>query len=160
MAKSVALASALCFLAIATVAHSHLQEVFNVEGHVYCDPCRVQFETELAQRLTGATVRLECTDLETKAVTYSADGVTGADGHYSLKVVGDHQDDICEVRVVKSPREDCIEPMGDFEKTRIVCTDNSGMHNAVRFANPIGFMTKTAVPQCGPVLFNLGVLLD
>ncbi|KAK6154280.1 hypothetical protein DH2020_008528 [Rehmannia glutinosa] len=158
MAKAVALVSALCILAIAAVAHGH-QQSFNVEGDVYCDPCRVQFETELAQRLTGATVKLECRDLETKALTYSTEGVTGANGHYSLKVVGDHANAICEVGVVKSPRPDCSEPLGDLEKSRVVLTANDGLHAAVRFANPIGFQTKTAIPQCGPVLYNLGVLV-
>lgn len=105
-------------------------------------------------------MRLECTNIETKAVTYSVEGVTGERGHYSLQVQGDHANEICEVRVVKSPREDCSEPMSDFEKSRIVCTDNDGMHAAVRFANPIGFMTKTADAQCTPVLFDLGVLTD
>ncbi|KAL7103716.1 hypothetical protein ACP275_08G196900 [Erythranthe tilingii] len=160
MAKTVALISALCFLAAAVVVHGHQTEHFNVEGDVYCDPCRVQFETVLAQRLIGATVRLECRDLIKKAVTYSVEGVTGFNGHYSLPVVGDHQNEICEVAVVKSPRPDCIEPMGDFAKSRISCTTNDGTHAAVRFANPIGFMTGAAVPQCTPVLFDLGVLVN
>lgn len=58
MAKAVALVSALCILAIAAIAHGHNGEVFNVEGDVYCDPCRVQFETVLAQRLTGKYTHL------------------------------------------------------------------------------------------------------
>ncbi|KAL6553499.1 hypothetical protein OROGR_007341 [Orobanche gracilis] len=157
MAKVVALVSALCILAIATVASAH--RTFNVEGDVYCDPCRVQFETELSQRLTGATVRLECRHPDTKAVTYSVEGVTGPHGHYSLKVVGDHGDDICEISAVKSPRADCTEPLGVVEKSRVVLTANDGMHSAVRFANPLGFQTKTALPACGPVLFNMGVLV-
>ncbi|PIN16566.1 hypothetical protein CDL12_10791 [Handroanthus impetiginosus] len=158
MAKAVALV--LCILAFATIGHGHQQGVFNVEGDVYCDPCRVQFETELSKRLIGATVRLECRNLDTNAVTFTKEAVTGANGHYSLQVEGDHENDSCEVSVVKSPREDCSTPMDDFDKAKIVCSDNTGMHSTVRFANPIGFMTKTALPQCGPVLYNLGILLE
>ncbi|GER47632.1 pollen Ole e 1 allergen and extensin family protein [Striga asiatica] len=185
MAKAVALASALCILAIATFANAHHD--FNVEGDVYCDPCRVQFETELARRLVdsceegavrevglgalneipsqhqlmmegrSANVRLECRHADTKAVTYSLDGVTGPNGQYSLPVVGDHGDEICEVSVVKSPSDDCNEPLGD--KSRVVLASNDGMHSGFRFANAIGFQTKTALPQCGPVLFNMGVVV-
>lgn len=53
MAKAVGLVFALCIAAIAAVAHGQQQEVFHVEGDVYCDPCRVQFVTELSQKLTG-----------------------------------------------------------------------------------------------------------
>lgn len=103
-------------------------------------------------------MRVECRDLETKAVTYSAEGVTGADGHYSVEVSGDHEKDNCEVSVVKSPRSDCSEPMAKFERSRVECTTNSGIHAAARYANPIGFMTKAADPHCAPVLFNMGVI--
>ncbi|KAL3631464.1 hypothetical protein CASFOL_024448 [Castilleja foliolosa] len=159
MAKLVALVSSLCILAIATLASAHGHRTFNVEGDVYCDPCRVQFETELSQRLVGATVHLECRHRDTKEVTYSVDGVTGVNGHYSLQVIGDHGEDECEISAVKSPRPDCSEPMGFIEKSRVVLTANDGMHAAVRFANPLGFQTKTALPACGPVLFSLGVLV-
>ncbi|XP_073053840.1 anther-specific protein LAT52-like [Primulina eburnea] len=155
MAKVVALVSAICItLAISTIAHGH-DQVFNIEGDVYCDPCRVQFQTTLSQKLPGATVRLVCTDDVTGKVTYDVQGVTNADGHYSLQVVGDHENDMCEVTPVKSPLEDCNEPMTEVEKSRIVCTENSGMHTTVRFANPLGFMTKNIHAQCPGVLQEL-----
>merc|ERR1711925_38386 len=62
MAKAVSLVSVLCILAFATVAHCHAPEVFNVEGDVYCDPCRVQFETKLSHKIAGAPLKLECSD--------------------------------------------------------------------------------------------------
>ncbi|KAK6132646.1 hypothetical protein DH2020_033598 [Rehmannia glutinosa] len=156
MAKAVALVSALCILAIAA-AHAH-QRIIQRRGRCLCDPCRVRLRPNSPKGslytlkfqlifFTGATVKLECRDLETKALTYSTEGVTGANGHYSLKVVGDHANAICEVGVVKSPRPDCSEPLGDLEKSRVVLTANDGLHAAVRFANPIGFQTKTAIPQ-------------
>ncbi|GER29166.1 pollen Ole e 1 allergen and extensin family protein [Striga asiatica] len=159
MAKVVALASALYILALAAISNAHNNLfLFNVEGDVYCDPCRVQFETELSQKLVGATVRLECRHADTKTVIYSLEGITGPNGHYNLSVVGDHGDEICEVSVVNSPNNECNEPLG--EKSRVVLSNNDGMHSTVRIANAIGFQTKTALPQCGPVLFNMGVVVE
>ncbi|KAL0320613.1 UNVERIFIED_CONTAM: Anther-specific protein LAT52 [Sesamum radiatum] len=154
MAKAVALVSALCILAAVAVVDAH-KEKFHVEGDVYCDPCRVQFETELSYNLAGATVRLECRDIETKTVTYTMEGVTGSDGHYSLTVKGDHEKDICEVIAVKSPKAECSEAMGEYERAKIECTENSGLHNPIRYANPIGFMTPAVAPECAPILANL-----
>lgn len=105
----------------------------------------------------GATVRLECKDLETKAVTYAVEGLTGPCGHYTLAVTGDHEKDNCQVSVVKSATPECSEPMGALEKSRVVCTANSGIHTAARYANPIGFMTTLANPQCNLMLFNMGM---
>lgn len=155
MGKTVGLILLICFLGLV-----HSRQVFNVEGDVYCDPCRVQFVTDLSKKLPGATVRVECRDLETKAVTYAAEGATGLDGHYTLEVDGEHENDSCEVSVVKSPRSECSEPMGELGKSRIECTANGGMHAASRYANPIGFMTAAVNPQCGPMLFNMGVQLN
>ncbi|THG19024.1 hypothetical protein TEA_008762 [Camellia sinensis var. sinensis] len=95
MAKAVALL-ALCVLAFATIAQSH-EEVFNVEGKVYCDTCRVMFPTRVTQYLEGAEVELRCRAIENGTVTYSVSGRSGAGGCYSLKVHGDHQDEICDV---------------------------------------------------------------
>ncbi|KAK6134677.1 hypothetical protein DH2020_031602 [Rehmannia glutinosa] len=152
MAKAVALVSAICILALATIAQSHKHEVFKVEGDVYCDPCRVQFQNALSQKLAGATVRLQCSNIETKAVTYTVEGVTDSNGHYSLQVTGDHENDTCDVKAIKSPRPDCSEPLTDVAESRIVITENIGIHTDVRFANPIGFMTKEANPQCISVI--------
>ncbi|KAG8386409.1 hypothetical protein BUALT_Bualt03G0145800 [Buddleja alternifolia] len=151
MAKSVALISALCILALAAVAHSH-KEVFDVVGEVYCDVCRFQFHNDLSYKLEGATVKLECSNIDTKAVTYTTEGVTDASGRYRLQVTGDHELDICQVNVVKSPKEDCNEVMHDVVDSKIEITENSGMHTDVRFANPIGFMAKEAKPECAALL--------
>ena len=155
MANAVGFIFTICF--VAAVVHAQDKLNLQVEGDVYCDPCRVQFVTQLSRKLTGAAVRLECRSLETDAVTYSVEGLTGADGHYSLNVIGDHQKDKCEVSLVKSPREDCSDPMGDFDKSLVVCTDNTGIHTPIRYANPIGYMTRAAAPQCASVLADLGL---
>ncbi|CAI9754966.1 unnamed protein product [Fraxinus pennsylvanica] len=119
MAKAVSLVSALCILAFATVAHCHAPEVFNVEGDVYCDPCRVKFETKLSHKIAGATLKLECSDPITRNVTYSVEGVTDSNGHYKLNVKGDHGDSICEVRLTESPEAECNVPMAGLETARI-----------------------------------------
>ncbi|KAK4344577.1 hypothetical protein RND71_034753 [Anisodus tanguticus] len=154
MAKAIVLLSALCIVALANFAHCH-PEVFDVEGKVYCDTCRVQFETKLSQNLEGATVKLQCRNITTETETFSVEGVTDKDGKYKLTVEGDHQDDICEVTVVKSPREDCKETESGYEKARIECSENVGMHNAVRYANPLFFMKAQAVEGCKEVLDEL-----
>ncbi|KAL3849283.1 hypothetical protein ACJIZ3_011165 [Penstemon smallii] len=156
MAKAIALVSALCILALATLAQGHptnlaeghLSNVFNVTGKVYCDPCRVQFQNQFSRNVPGATVKLSCSNIDTKVLTYSVEGVTDNTGYYNLLVTGDHENDICEVVVVKSPEPDCSEKMSEVESSRIEITENSGMHSDVRFANPIGLMTKDTLPEC------------
>ena len=56
MAKSVAfialIVSAVCWVQVNGMSLD--EEHFSVEGKVYCDPCRVQFETKLARPLPGS----------------------------------------------------------------------------------------------------------
>ena len=53
MAKAFALVSALCFLALASVAHAQMGKAFKVYGMVYCDPCKVEFQTRLSDPIEG-----------------------------------------------------------------------------------------------------------
>ncbi|KAM7511788.1 hypothetical protein LguiB_010663 [Lonicera macranthoides] len=154
MAKALAfVVSALFFFAL---AHAKKESIFQVQGKVYCDTCRVQFETKVSEPISGAQVKLECKDTRTEKITLTVEGVTNESGNYTLQVKGDHELDICEVSVVKSPREDCSEAID--EKTEVVCTNNSGMHTEVRYANPLGFMKKEADSKCKEVLDQLGFL--
>ncbi|CAL5405936.1 unnamed protein product [Camellia sinensis] len=153
MAKAVALL-ALCVLAFATIAQSH-EEVFNIEGKVYCDTCRVMFPTRVTQYLEGAEVELRCRAIENGTVTYSVSGRSGAGGCYSLKVHGDHQDEICDVVVVSSPDPSCNEIVSEIDSTRLCLTHNSGIESAVRYANPIGFVKTEALTDCAEVLDEL-----
>ncbi|XP_009761932.1 anther-specific protein LAT52 [Nicotiana tabacum] len=147
MAKAIVLLSALCVLAIANFAVAE-PEVFDVEGRVFCDTCRLGFATSLSEAIQGATVRLTCRDIETHNETYSTEGKTDMIGKYTLTVEGDHENDICEVTVVNSPREDCKEIVSELVKGRVVCSKNVGMHNAVRFTNPLFFQKDKPVPGC------------
>lgn len=115
----------------------------------------------MALYMIGATVRLECRDREQDtSLTFKGEGTTDASGTYHINVDGDHEDDICEVKLVKSPDPDCSEISDKkFSKdvARVSLTTNSGMASDVRMANPIGFLKKTANPECTQLLEEMGV---
>ncbi|XP_019176533.1 PREDICTED: anther-specific protein LAT52-like [Ipomoea nil] len=160
MAKAtIALVSAaICFLAFAGFAAGKPGEKFTVEGRVYCDNCRVQFETKISESLKGAVVRLDCKNLKTEKETYTEEVTTAANGNYSLVVEGDHEEAICDVTVVKSPREDCKETVPSLDKSEVLCSENAGIHSVVRYANPLFFMPAKPDPRCKKVLADIGYI--
>lgn len=105
----------------------------------------------------GARVRLVCRDIETEKVKYETEALTDKNGKYIIEASGDHENELCDVGVVHSPREDCKEPAIGFENSRVVCSNNVGMHNPTRFANPLFFMKKESLPGCKDVLDELGL---
>ena len=105
---------------------------------------------------SDAEVRLECRKRADGEVTYSIDSVTDKKGVYSLRVEGDHEEEICEVRAIKSTRSDCVDPMAGYEKARITLTKKNGLTSLARYANSLGFMKKEALPNCIEVLNELG----
>ncbi|KAM7255096.1 hypothetical protein ACFE04_020337 [Oxalis oulophora] len=159
MAKHIILlASAICFLSLVGCAYG--AATFFVEGQVYCDTCRAQFVTRVSPFMKGAKVRLECKDREGGSLTYSADAVTDDKGVYRLKVEGDHEEELCEILLVKSSMPDCSEVNTDSfveNGARISLAQNSGMVDPVRQANPLGFMRKEPLPECTQVLKELGI---
>ncbi|KAL3508759.1 hypothetical protein ACH5RR_028160 [Cinchona calisaya] len=159
MAKAVAIVSAICFLALASFATAQLGPVFNVEGEVYCDPCRVEFQTSLSKGLEGAAVRLECRERDTGVVTIQSETVTGKDGKYNLKTGGDHEEEICEVVALKSPSEKCNVSFERADsKARVLLTQNNGVQGTDRYANALGFKTAQADEECKAVLEELGIV--
>ncbi|KAL3849286.1 hypothetical protein ACJIZ3_011168 [Penstemon smallii] len=148
MAKAIGLVSAVCILALATLAQSHSNNVFSIAGKVYCDPCRVQFQHQFSQNLPGTVVKLSCSDILTKKVTYSVVGVTDKTGYYDLRFEGDLRNNICEVSVLKSPKPECSEKMSKVESSRIKYIGNGKEHSNILYANPIGLMTKGVLPKC------------
>ncbi|KAJ8769168.1 hypothetical protein K2173_000943 [Erythroxylum novogranatense] len=151
----VSLTLALCFSSILGYAYAGMMMV---EGKVYCDNCRVEFETSLTQFIAGAKVRLECRARSNGTMTYEIDGLTDSTGTYHLPVSGDHEDEICEVKAVKSSRPDCSEQFKGDVPARILLTRNVGMVGKSRYANPVGFMTKEPHPDCTKVLEEMGFL--
>ncbi|XP_061342763.1 olee1-like protein [Gastrolobium bilobum] len=162
MAKStIILVSALCFLSF--FGSVHCKERFFVEGVVYCDTCRIQFLTKLSELLEGATVRVECKEEESGNVTFTKEAVTDASGSYKVEVDGDHEEEVCEVVLVKSPRKDCSEVDREShleQAARISITNNAGIVSPVRKANPLGFLKKERLPSCGNLLKELGMNED
>ena len=97
-------------------------------------------------------------------MTFSKDAVTDAKGEYSIEVDGDHEEELCEVMLVKSPKEDCSEISREYadleQATRISLTTKNGIVSPVRQANPLGFLRKERLPICSEVFRELGLLDD
>ncbi|CAN6546297.1 hypothetical protein C1H46_013291 [Malus baccata] len=159
--NSIVLVSALCFLSLAGVAYCG--ETLNVHGIVYCDNCRIQFVTRISETLKGAQVRLECRENEGGKITLSKEADTDDLGTYSIPVEGDHEEEVCEVILVKSPNEDCSEISNELHvklSARISLTNHNGITGPHRMANPLGFMKKEVDPKCAEVLKELGLTPD
>ncbi|XAR68277.1 hypothetical protein NMG60_11003354 [Bertholletia excelsa] len=153
MAKAVfVVASALCLLVLVGPAFGHVElptsESFLIEGKVYCDTCRVLFATNLSHPIQGAKVELECIGIDAGQESTKKTAITDESGHYELEVEGDHEEDICTVKVVSSPDSDCNEVVPEISRSIISITTNSGMEGFIRQANPIGFRRKSAIKGC------------
>lgn len=111
--------------------------------------------------MTGATVRIECRDREQDTkTTFTGEATTDDSGTYHVTVTGDHEDDICAIKLIKSPDPQCSEIAPEkFTKdiARVSLTKNSGIASNVRMANPIGFMKKDPPQECKELLKELGV---
>uniref|UniRef100_A0A5B7B8H0 Putative olee1-like protein n=1 Tax=Davidia involucrata TaxID=16924 RepID=A0A5B7B8H0_DAVIN len=152
--------SALCLFSLLGVAHCGDSHFF-VEGEVYCDTCRSQFITRVSEKMSGAKVRLECRGLEGGELSYSIEGETDENGYYRLPVEGEHEEEICEVSLVKSSKPDCEEISTEGwakSSSRISLTSNNGIASDKRLANPLGFMAKEALPECAEVFKEMGML--
>ncbi|KAI4323006.1 hypothetical protein L6164_022650 [Bauhinia variegata] len=161
MAKSFAffalLVSVVCFSSLLDLAQAN-KEKFHVEGKIYCDPCRLEFENRLSTPLPGATVVLECKYENNETVTFkSKEVVTDQNGHYNIEAEGDHpEEENCKVTALKSSHPECNDPMSGMESDRIVLTKNMGVRSKSRFVNSLGFMPKQVTnDQCKIVVAEL-----
>ncbi|MCH4805157.1 pollen Ole e 1 allergen/extensin family protein, partial [Pasteurella multocida] len=114
MAKSIftlvsLILSAFCFSSVLGTTQN--AEQFFVEGKIYCDPCRLEFETKLSQSLSGVKVSLECKKPDDDSLTFSSEGFTDNNGVYSIPVEGDHEDEVCMLKTVTSTHPECNELM-------------------------------------------------
>jgi len=101
----------------------------------------------------GATVEMECRHFESQQVHDKAQATTDAGGWYKMEIGGDHQDEICDVRLLKSPEADCAEIELSRDRCRVPLTGNDGIkQSGVRYANPIAFFRKEPLPNCGELL--------
>ncbi|KAJ8477417.1 hypothetical protein OPV22_021144 [Ensete ventricosum] len=148
--------AALC-LALAGVALAAPK--FVIQGRVYCDTCRAGFETVASQYIPGATVKLECRHYETDSIEHTAVGVTDGTGTYNIEVEDSHEEEICEVSLVKSPVPACSEVSGSRNRARVLVTGRNGLASDVRYANSLGFLKDEPLKECGLLLqqYALGV---
>ncbi|KAB5521383.1 hypothetical protein DKX38_025702 [Salix brachista] len=157
MAKCFTIAAfVLCFSSFLISAYA--VDYLDVEGKVYCDPCRVEFQTKISEGIPAAKVKLVCNNRDSGAETYTVEGATDSSGTYRLPVVGDHEDDICEVKLVESSRPDCNERFQSIDSARILLTKNVGVVDKTRYPNALGFKKKVAQPECTDVLKEMGFL--
>ncbi|KAF5205328.1 Pollen allergen ole e 1 family [Thalictrum thalictroides] len=156
MAKLVALVASLCFLSFLGAAYCKIE----VRGLIYCDTCRVLFPTIVAKPATDAQVTLVCRDRENeKNVTVSiTTSAIDEHGKYVFEVDGDHEDEICEVRLEKNNDPDCTQIIPGLDRARILISDNSGIASNVRYANPLGFIKSEALPECAQILRSYDLL--
>nr|XP_043609274.1 major pollen allergen Lol p 11-like [Erigeron canadensis] len=132
-------------------------ESFTVEGKVYCDPCRIQFPINISYPVPNTKVALTCRQRESGAETTKVEGTSDTNGMYKLTAKGDHEEEICEVRVTESPDSKCPEVMDDESSARVSLTDKNGVRGNTRLANPIGFMVKEIDPRCKAILAEFGI---
>lgn len=73
---------------------------------------------------------------------------------------GEHEEEVCEVRLIKSPRDDCGEiSTGAFaRRSARISLANNGIASSNRLANALGFLKTDSLPECPQVLKELGIL--
>ncbi|KAJ4980237.1 hypothetical protein NE237_031074 [Protea cynaroides] len=156
MAKSQALlVAALCFSGLIGLAYSY---DFLIEGDAYCDTCRAMFPTKVSQPIPNAVVKLICKSRENGTVTYSAETKTDVNGKYTIEVLGDHEEEICETNVPESTVDDCKQVVPGRDYARVVLTHNNGIVSKTRLANSLGFLKKEPLAVCPEILKELGLL--
>ncbi|CAN0921691.1 Olee1-like protein [Linum grandiflorum] len=160
MAKMGVVSLILLGTALFIIRGADAQDKMFVEGKVYCDPCRVEFPVKISTMMAGARVSLECLSRENNTVTYKVEGETDKSGTYKLPVVADHEEDLCDVKLLKSPRDDCKEKFRFIDKARVLLTNNMGVVQPICYANPIGFMTATTDPRCEKLMQEMGITLE
>ncbi|CAN8303976.1 unnamed protein product [Cochlearia groenlandica] len=160
------LVSTLCFTTLVHFAAADADDFdrFHIKGSVYCDNCRVQFITRLSKFLEGAKVKLECKGRENQTVTLTKEAVTDKSGNYIMEVMGDHEEEVCEIVLVHSPDAECGEVNNqEFLRNaaRISLTANDGIvSNETRTINPLGFMRKVPLDDCPQAFKELGIVPD
>ncbi|KAK7275743.1 hypothetical protein RIF29_16865 [Crotalaria pallida] len=132
--------------------HSHNTNPFIVKGRVYCDPCRVGYETPITTYIPGAVVILQCKDKITNNIVYNKLGKTDSSGTYTILVDAHQENQICEAKLVSSPKHDCIEATPGRDRSRVILNRFNGIATDDRFVNNMGFMTKEVASGCARIL--------
>ncbi|PPD79689.1 hypothetical protein GOBAR_DD23379 [Gossypium barbadense] len=96
-------------------------------------------------------------------IVYSKDAVSDKLGMYSIPVEDDHEDELCEVRLIESPRNNCNEMMESWRKARVGQTRRDGVTDLTRQTNNLGFKIKPEdvdTKACVKVLEEMGFVID
>ncbi|CAH9081193.1 unnamed protein product [Cuscuta epithymum] len=152
------IAGVICLVSLLSFADADDVPHFKVVGTVYCDTCRAKFVTRVSERMSGAKVRLECYNVTGGKLTYTADGETDSNGVYNIDAVGEHEEEFCGVKPIKSSKEDCTEIIQDGwakEFTRVTLTTKNGIADKTRNVNPILYLKDKPLPVCPEVFKEL-----
>ncbi|KAJ3673754.1 hypothetical protein LUZ60_005746 [Juncus effusus] len=122
---------------------------FLVKGRVFCDTCKVGFETPVTSYIAGAKVKVECRS-KTGLKTFA--GTTDRTGTYTIYVTDEHEHELCDTVLISSPDSRCAMLVKGRERARVFLTHNNGISSDVRFANAMGFEMEKALGGCGDVL--------
>uniref|UniRef100_A0A804RJ25 Pollen-specific protein C13 n=1 Tax=Zea mays TaxID=4577 RepID=A0A804RJ25_MAIZE len=66
-----------------------------------------------------------------------------------------HEEDICQVVLVASPRKDCDEVQALRDRAGVLLTRNVGISDSLRPANPLGYFKDVPLPVCAALLKQL-----
>lgn len=97
-------------------------------------------------------MRIECHNRDTGKLTYTKECETDKSGHYSVDIESDRGEEFCDAVLVKSANPDCAKPNVGRDKARVILTNNNGMTSSIRYANNMGFLRNTALPNCNQIL--------
>ncbi|XAR48579.1 hypothetical protein NMG60_11031451 [Bertholletia excelsa] len=146
---------ALCVLPALVSATRPLAEPFILEGKVYCDTCRLGYETSATTPIHGAKVRVVCKPRNSDKILYEKEATTDETGTYTMNVNEDHEDQICDAELLSSPQTDCATPDAGRDRARVILTKNNGICSNKRYANAMGFMRDHPMSGCKQVLTQL-----
>ncbi|KAJ3702637.1 hypothetical protein LUZ61_006342 [Rhynchospora tenuis] len=143
-------AAVLCAFPSPVSAAREVKKGFIVRGRVFCDTCRIGFETPASTYIAGAKVKVECRSKTTGVKNF--EGVTDSTGTYNIQVVDEHEHELCETVLVSSPDMSCAKFVKGRERARVFLTHNNGLSSDVRFANAMGFESETTLASCAKLL--------
>ncbi|CAL5202885.1 unnamed protein product [Lathyrus oleraceus] len=160
MASRVALLVFLCVLPAMVSAIRPAKNPFCLKGRVVCDPCRAGYETSAITHIAGAEVALECKDRISNKVVYTKAGRTDPSGEYTMYVDEDRADNVCDVKLVRSPQNSCNEATPGRDQARVILTRYNGIASNDRFANAMLFMANEVASGCAEILQKMHELDD
>uniref|UniRef100_A0A0E0KZW1 Uncharacterized protein n=1 Tax=Oryza punctata TaxID=4537 RepID=A0A0E0KZW1_ORYPU len=117
---------------------------FTITGRVYC----AGFETKASHSIEGTTVLMKCRHFEMQQLHHKVEATVNE--WYKME---DHQEKICEVVLLRSPKPECAKIERFRHRSRIALTDNNGIkQGSLWYANLIAFFRKDQLPNCGDIL--------